>query len=93
MLRMLTAPRHGSCPTAAQCVLLPRVLALPHCHSCAGKDFAEQIPRSAAMQAYVDRCRELADSQPHWIIVALCGLDEPTTVAELESSLAKEPAW
>lgn len=25
--------------------------------------------------------------------MALCGLDEPTTVAELESSLAKEPAW
>ena len=32
--------------------------------SSAGKDFAEQIPRNAAIQAYVDRCRELADSQP-----------------------------
>lgn len=29
-----------------------------------GKDFAEQIPRSNAIQAYVDRCRELGDSQP-----------------------------
>ncbi|PRW60607.1 40S ribosomal S21-2 [Chlorella sorokiniana] len=29
-----------------------------------GKDYAEQIPRNAAIQAYVDRCRQLADSQP-----------------------------
>lgn len=37
--------------------------------------------------------QQLADSEPDWIIVALCGLDEPTTVAELEGSLAKEPVW
>lgn len=36
---------------------------------------------------------QLVDSEPDWIIVALCGLDEPTTVAELEGSLAKEPVW
>jgi len=29
-----------------------------------GKDFAEQIPRNEAIQAYVDRCKELADGQP-----------------------------
>lgn len=29
-----------------------------------GKDYAEQIPRNEAIQAYVDRCRELGDSQP-----------------------------
>lgn len=36
---------------------------------------------------------QLADTQPDWIIVALCGLDEPTTVSELEGSLARDPAW
>lgn len=35
----------------------------------------------------------LADSHPDWVIVALCGLDLPTTRKELDNSLAKDPLW
>ena len=63
---------------------LPRIIMLHASHGPPTCTFPSACPADVL---------QLADSQPHWISVALCGLDEPTTVAELESSLAKEPAW
>lgn len=46
-----------------------------------------------AANSTVASTQQLLDSQPDWVIVALCGLGLEVTRKELDNSLAKDPLW